>query len=288
MKIKKIILICLAFLLIIACNKDVSDSTPDIIKENWYKTTNINKNTYSIEEPQSSQGNVSYLLTGDSKAIMFDTGSGENKGQSGSKIIYKIKELTSLPITLILSHFHFDHNQNIAEFDKVAFPDLSFLKQKVVNNTYTFTSNDLFIGNYPNKIAINEWLPINIDIDLGNRIIQVLNIPGHTSESVAIIDKTNKIAFLGDYLYNGPLFLFDTNDISTYKETIDYLIAILDSDYKLFGAHGKPEINYSTLKKLQDFLICIQDNNCKPISKQYWNRDVLVYEDNGMEIILFL
>lgn len=280
-----LLILCLS-----SCSK--SDEKTDIIEEpiaeNWYKKTTIVSNTYSIEEPKSSQGNVSYLIEGDSKSIMIDTGSGENKGFNGSKMMYFLKDITETPITLLLSHFHFDHNQNIIEFDKVAFPDLPFLKQKVVNNNYSFSEKELFFGTYPENTTVSEWLPINTNIDLGNRTIQLINIPGHTDESVAVIDKTNKLAFLGDYLYNGTLFLFDVNDISNYKTSIDYLISILDANYRLFGAHGTPEINFSKLKELQDFLTCIQDNTCKPKSEFIWDRDTYLYQFNNMKIRVFL
>lgn len=128
---------------------------------------------------------------------------------------------------------------------------------------------------------------MNTDIDLGNRIIQLVNIPGHTNESIAIIDKTNKMAFLGDYLYNGTLFLFDNNDLTVYKESVEYLISILNDDYKLFGAHGTPEIEFGKLEKLKTFLDCIESDNCHPTSTNLWGYDVLVYEYNNMQILVF-
>lgn len=258
------------------------------INSDWFDVNYLAPKTYIIEEPTSSQGNVSYLILGDNKAIMLDTGSGENEPLNGFKIKPIINQLTPLPTTLIQSHFHFDHNQNISEFNTVGFPDLPFLRQSVSSNdVYNFTAEDLFIGDHPSEVQVNEWLPVNTDIDLGNKIIQLVNIPGHTSESVAIIDKTNKMAFLGDYLYNGTLFLFDNNDLETYKETVDYLISILDDEYRLFGAHGNPEINYGKLEKLSNFLICIENNNCQANSTTVWGYDVLIYEFEGMQILIF-
>jgi len=258
------------------------------IESNWFRVSYLQNKTYSIEEPQSSQYNVSYLLIGDNKSIMFDTGSGENTPENGFKIKHITDQLTDKPLSLLLSHFHFDHNQNISEFYSVAFPDLTFLRQRVSNSDiYTFTSEDLFIGNTPNQTQVSEWLPVNTDIDLGNRVIQLVNIPGHTEESIAIVDKTNKAAFLGDYLYNGALFLFDNDDISVYKESVDYLISILNSNYKLYGAHGAPEIAYDKLKELKNFLDCIIQNNCVPLATNIWGYDVWVYQYQSMQMIVF-
>jgi len=280
----------LFFTLLTNCSKSEEkvDIKTDPIVEDWYKTTPLLTNTYIIEEPKSSQGNVSYLIIGDSKAIMMDTGSGENFGFEGTKIKYLLNTLTEIPISLLLSHFHFDHNQNIHEFNNISFPDLPILKQKIVDNIYPFSSDELFYGSYPESVTVTEWLPLDTDIDLGNRILQLVNIKGHTNESVAVIDKTNKLAFLGDYLYNGTLFLFDTNDLNSYKTSINHLISILDSSYRLFGAHGTPEINFYKLKELQDFLICIQDNSCSPISQFVLGKDTHLYEYKTMKIRVFL
>ena len=38
-----------------------------------------------IEEPQSSQGNVCYLILGEERAVMFDTGAGENTIEAGMR-----------------------------------------------------------------------------------------------------------------------------------------------------------------------------------------------------------
>ncbi len=281
-------------LLFYSCSKE-SDAlkqdepyVPVTVTSNWFDVNYIGAKTYSIIEPQSSQYNVSYLLVGDSKTIMFDTGSGENEAVNGLKIKPIINQLTQIPTTLIMSHFHFDHNQNISEFTTVGFPDLPFLRQAVsANDTYNFTAEDLFLGNYPSQVQVNEWYPVNTDIDLGNRIIQLVNIPGHTDESLAIIDKTNKLAFLGDYLYNGTLFLFDNNDLTIYKESVEYLISILDNAYKLFGAHGTPEIEFSKLEKLNTFLTCIENNTCQATTTKVWGFDVLIYEYNNLQILIF-
>ncbi len=294
MKTKTLFKTALLLILLTTCKdeevvlQESENYTVVSIDHDWFNVSYQEPRTYVIEEPDSSQDNVSYLLVGDNRAMMFDTGSGENQSVNGFKIKPVIEELTQLPTTLLLSHFHFDHNQNISEFNTIGFPDLPFLRQAVsIDDTYNFTSEDLFIGDYPSQTQVNEWLPINTDIDLGNRIIQLVSIPGHTDESVAIVDKTNKMAFLGDYLYNGSLFLFDDNDLLPYKESIEYLISTLTPDYKLFGAHGTPEIVYSKLEKLNNFLICIENDACIPTATTIWGYDVMYYEYEDMGIVIF-
>ncbi|MFK7905039.1 MAG: MBL fold metallo-hydrolase [Chitinophagales bacterium] len=287
--------LCFFLIATSSCNKGDDDGPPPIVVKppivttpNWFRISELNPQTHIIEERQSEQDNVSYLLEGEEKALMFDTGTGENQAENGFKIKATLEELTDLPITLLLSHFHFDHNQNIAEFDRVAFADLPILRQKVnENDVYKFTREDLFSGTYPSQVQVTEWLPVNTDIDLGNRIIQLVNIQGHTSESIAIIDKTNKLAFLGDYLYNGTLFVFDDADLPLYEESIDHLISILDSDYQLFGAHGTPKVSFEKLQRLKDFLVCISTEACPSSPETVFNLPVLYYQFEGMSMVVF-
>lgn len=261
---------------------------PIQIDSDWFSVSYIDPKTYIIEESSSSQGNVSYMILGEKESLMIDTGSGENQSKNGYKIKHIVNQLTSLPTTLLMSHFHFDHNQNISEFSNVSFPNLAHLKQKVsLDSIYHFTTEDLFIGDYPSQVKVNKWLPINTDIDLGNRVIQLINIPGHTTESVAVVDKANKMAFLGDFIYNGTLFLFSKNDITIYKKSLEYLISIIDSDYKLYGAHGSPLIPFNKLEQLNNFLLCVLNKECSPIETQLWGYNVLIYNYKNLEILIF-
>lgn len=291
MKAKLNFIIALLFLLFSCSDNGKTEDKPDDSTEKkpeWFDISKINDKTYILSEPKSSQGNAIYLIVGSERAIMFDTGSGENRAYQGSKVQYEIEEITELPVTLLLSHFHFDHNQNLAEFENVAFPDLNFLKEKAQNNVYKFSSSELFSGTYPSEVTVDEWWPLNTPIDLGGYAIEIINIPGHTSESVAIVDRQNKTAFLGDYLYNGALFLFSENDIPIYKQSVELLMNTLDDDFTLYGAHGTPQVSFSKLQELDDFLDCIMDNTCESTSTTVWGYDALYYKHGSMELLVFL
>jgi hydroxyacylglutathione hydrolase len=254
----------------------------------WYRVTALSSMTFILEEPTSSQGNVSYLLVGEDRAILFDTGSGENEAVDGLKIRNIIEELTDIPVTLLLSHFHFDHVQNVSEFDAVAFPDLPFLRERVsADGILTLRREDLFIGDDLIPIEVGEWLPLDRDIDLGNRTIRLVNIPGHTRESVAIIDETNREAYLGDFLYNGALFLFSNDDLIPYGESALLLSSSLGPEYRLFGAHGEPEVPNEELQNLQNLLAGIQDGSFPGREGEVWDMPVLGYRSPEMSLVIF-
>ncbi|WP_422362220.1 MBL fold metallo-hydrolase [Reichenbachiella sp.] len=250
-------------LLVLGCGTDHDPvSTPDPV-EDWYTISSIDSQTWAIQEPKSSQANVSYLIAGSDRAIMFDSGTGENKGQDGSKMMYKVQELTQLPVTLLLSHFHFDHNHNVAEFDEIALPNLSFLKDGIgEGDVYDFSEAELFVGSRPATITVGEWLPLEKDIDLGERNIQIVNLPGHTRESVVIVDHNEKRAFTGDFLYSGALFAFDASDLRVYLRSMEKFLTIIDESYTLYGAHGSPKVSYQYLLNSKGLLDCIVNGDC--------------------------
>jgi len=274
-----------------SCKKDnpeKHDYEPVKVQSEWFEVDYLGDRIYSIEEPKSSQGNVCYLVLGDERALMFDTGSGENGEVQGSKIKHIIDQITKLPVTLIQSHFHFDHNQNIHEFDRIAFPDLPFLRELVSEESlFQFTLEDLFEGDYPSDITVDEWFPIETDIDLGGRVIQLVHVPGHSDESVAIMVATSKMIFLGDFLYNGTLFLFHNDDVVLYRQTADHLNSLLSPGYRLFGAHGDPELDFGQLQKLYSFLSCIEGGVCQFTEQTVWGIPAHIYAYQDMHLLVF-
>jgi hypothetical protein len=91
--------------------------------DDWYAVEVIDTQTFAINEPTSSQYNTSYLVVGDTRAIMFDAGSGERP--AGSRTMREVAERYTdhKLITLILSRFHYDHISDAATFDGVTLID---------------------------------------------------------------------------------------------------------------------------------------------------------------------
>ena len=274
-----------------SCHEERSNQQeyePVKIVSDWFEVSYLGDRIYSVEEPRSSQGNVSYLIVGDNRALMFDTGCGENEVKGNYKIKYIIDKITSLPVTLIQSHFHFDHNQNIHEFERIAFPDLPELRERVTpEGQFQFTQEDLFEGDYPSEITVDEWFPLETDIDLGGQMIQLVHVPGHSDESVAIMIPSAGMILLGDFLYNGALFLFHNDDLLVYQQTVKHLRSLLSDDYRLFGAHGKPEIEFEQLLTLEDFLKCIGGDNCVYEERTVWGRPAHIYTYKDMHLLVF-
>ncbi len=210
-------------------------------KPEWYRIEKIDDNTYIISEPNSSQGNSCFLIMGNKEGILFDSGTGESKTP---KITQVIESLTKLPVTLLLSHFHFDHIGNLSDFTRIGIPEIESLQQRLSADSLIHLTQSETLIKDPVSLKISRQFPLGKEIDLGNRKLKILHTPGHSKESISIIDTENAYIFTGDLVYNGLLLL---NDCNACIKSLDKILGNSQPTYRVFGSHGKPEVNYQRL-----------------------------------------
>jgi glyoxylase-like metal-dependent hydrolase (beta-lactamase superfamily II) len=77
-------------------------------------------------------------------------------------------------------------------------------------------------------------------IDLGDRTLHVLHLPGHTPGSIGLYDPAARILFSGDTVYDPPDLLDELShsSIPDYRVTMRRLL-VLDVD-RVYAGHGKP------------------------------------------------
>jgi glyoxylase-like metal-dependent hydrolase (beta-lactamase superfamily II) len=249
------------------------ESTPDLLAgdsvvlapgERWfddyYTLTDLDARTTAIGEPRYWQANYSYLIRGDSRAILFDSGS------PARSIGPVVEALTNLPVTIIASHLHYDHVGAHTEFDDVALPDMPALRAKTEGDWFTPTGAQHLgaVEAIPAPtFRVTTWWQEGQLIDLGGRSLMLLFTPGHTTDSVMLWDAENRQLFTGDYIYDGPLFVFGPEaSASQYLATAERLNNLLTPDARLFTSHGgirpgAPELITSDLGDLRDALVAI-------------------------------
>ncbi len=223
--------------------------------DDWYAVEAIDTQTFAINEPKSSQYNTSYLIIGDKRSIMFDAGSGERP--PGSRSMRAVAErYTDKPITLILSHFHYDHIYDAPTFDGVILIDCPEIRTIVKDDVFT-------IG--PWESLDTEWRSLKVAaiiadadaIDLGGRRIDLLNLPGHSTESVVLFDRNRNQVFTGDFIYRhlgGIIAFAPSADLVAYKANSARLLQLTNSDTLFFGAHGIPQFGRDWLILLDNEL----------------------------------
>ena len=85
-------------------------------------------------------------------------------------------------------------------------------------------------------------------IDLGDRVFEVLHLPGHSPGSIALWEASTKTLFSGDAIYDGPL-LFDLpgSSIEDYVRTLQRLMAL---DVAVVHAGHDPSFGQRRLREI--------------------------------------
>jgi len=203
--------------------------------DDYFAVENLGQGTFAIGEPRYYQQNYSYLIIGTTRALLFDSGSG-TRDISGA-----VGRLTQLPVTVIVSHLHFDHLGGIVPFEHVAMIDVPETRADVSGSFFRpkrYEYMGLVDGRAAPSVRVGEWLAPGSIIDLGGRSIRVLSTPGHTPTSVALFDAQNKWLFIGDFIYPTTLYAFLPGaSLSAYQATAKMLLEMLPADTVLWTAH---------------------------------------------------
>src|ERR1043166_7050777 len=73
------------------------------VSQDWFEVYMAAPGVFAIYEPRQAELAISYLITGERSAVLFDTGMGIGDMRR------VMSELTKLPIAVLNSHTHFDH-----------------------------------------------------------------------------------------------------------------------------------------------------------------------------------
>jgi hydroxyacylglutathione hydrolase len=216
--------------------------------DDWFAVERLDEQTTAIGEPRYWQYPVSYLIQGEDQAVLFDSGSGRRD------IRPAVEALTDLPVTVTFSHPHFDHVGSHQSFERVAMFDHPTLRQRVRDGRFTPSLIQHLKLGRP-SFQVEEWWAIGHEIDLGGRTLEVLHDPGHSPESMALLDRGRGQLFLGDFLYNYELYV---DNLDQYLDSSEALLSETEGSETLYGAHGAPRMPYARLEQLNELLGKIQ------------------------------
>lgn len=176
----------------------------------------FNENTYILRQNKciNYEAPFIYLLFGKEKVFMQDTGA------TVSPTLFPIQDTVRGIITqwlgahnrstiqLIVTHSH-SHGDHIAG-------DNQFLGQP--NTTVVGTS----LPAVQHFFGITAWPTQIVTYDLGERLLDVIPVPGHEATHIAVYDRQTGILLTGDTLYPGRLYV---RDWQAYKASIARLVA---------------------------------------------------------------
>jgi glyoxylase-like metal-dependent hydrolase (beta-lactamase superfamily II) len=228
------------------------------VSDAWFDVYKPTPGVFAIYEPHQAEETIGYLIVGQKRALLFDTGMGI------SDIRKVTEELTTLPIIVLNSHTHDDHVGGNWEFDNVYGMDTDFTRKDAQGSredAQTEITPDQICGSLPKGFDPKAYVtrPWKITaythdgdrFDLGGRTIEVIATPGHTPDAISLIDRSNGLLFTGDTYYPAPIWLFrPETDLDTYAASIRRLAALAPQIKLVLGAHNIPVAQPTVLAQL--------------------------------------
>ena len=248
--------------------KLVRFSTPDP----WFEVYEVRPGVLAIYEPMQAEEVISYLILGKKRALLFDTG----MGISDMKKL--VQNLTTLPVSVLNSHTHNDHVGDNWQFDDIYAMDTDFTRANAKgskDDAQAEIKPDQLCGPLPSGFDANNyatrpfkvthWLHGGDTIDLGGRVLKVISTPGHTPDSIALLDQLRGLLFTGDTYYPGLIYLYrPETDLNAYEASLKKMIALSPRLKLLLPAHNVPLGEPAELQRMLAAFRKVRSGQVKP------------------------
>ncbi len=250
--------------------------------DNWFTIDEIDANTYIISEYRHWEETHCYLLIGNIRSLLIDTGLGI------SNIYEEVLKLTDRPITAVATHIHWDHiggHKYFPDFyahaDEIKwlngeFPlSIETIREMVVDRCdlpegFCVNDYELFQGT-PTKVLTDHEI-----IDIGGREIKVLHTPGHSPGHLCFLEKSSGYLFTGDLVYKDILFAYyPSTDPEAYLDSLEKIAALPVK--KVFPAHHSLDIQPEILIRMREAF-----KNIKKDGKLHHGSGTFNYGDWGV------
>jgi len=226
----------------------------------WFEIYRIRPDIYAIYEPHHFEESISFLITGKEKSLLFDTGVG----------IANIKKVTDRiidnPLIVLNSHAHYDHTGGNHLYKNLYGIDNPYAQmwqngmphemvKGFVNPAWfnphhlpeDFNPEDYRIKPY----KISKTVKDGHIIELGGHTLEILHLPGHSPDTIALLDEEHGQLFVGDIFYLAPLYAhLEESDFRQYHESAKKLARLAPKLIDVMTAHNVPIVSPDYLTKM--------------------------------------
>ena len=170
-----------------------------------------NAQTFILRESLCAtyEGPFLYLLVGSQRALLIDTGAVRDARKMPlSQTVRTLLPKSGFPLTVVHTHGHLDHRSGDGQFSGDA-------QTGVVGTTLEDVKRHFHFSHWPNDSA---------QIDLGERVVDVLPTPGHYPSELSYYDRQTGLFFSGDFLLPGRLLIADKSaDLASARRVAQFV-----------------------------------------------------------------
>lgn len=221
-----------------------------MLARDWFRKRQLTPQLTTYDEPfVNSFFNANmFHLVGRDRDLVVDTGMG----------LARLSEVLDLapgkPVIALATHIHVDHVGSLHEFNERAGPEYSARSFETMDDAKTYADQFRDLADPVSRLPADNWdvmayrlQPAKLtkrlyegdEIDLGDRQFRVLHLPGHSPDSIALLDERDGLFFSGDAIYDDQLIdSLEDSDPAVYRDT---MARILELPVRVgYGGHGEP------------------------------------------------
>ena len=203
-------------------------------EEEYYSVREMAPGVFHIGEPG---GVYTTLILGQTRALLVDTGYGY------ANLYKKVRQLTDLPLEVVLTHGHADHFGGAWAFDEVWFNMTDYasyrwyqdeqkvlIMEKFARDRAAAGLPDVWPDDFDKEgykqLDIQRMLPYEAGkvFDLGGRRVRAIGLPGHTAGSMMFLDDVTGLMISGDSISDSLWMFFDASaSVTEYERALAHL-----------------------------------------------------------------
>ena len=218
-----------------------------------YDVIQMNANTWRIED-----GGVRFfLLTGTERALLIDSGMMVSDARDIAR------ELTDLPLSLLNTHADRDHIGSNEQFEE-------FYMHPEEEPVYRRS------GKPGSIMPVRE----GDTIDLGERELKIIDLPGHTPGSIAVLDVANRVLISGDPIQeHGRIFMFGSHrNMKAYIRSLERLQGRISEFDEIWPSHADLPISTGTIRKLREGAEAILAGKVQGAPEEMHGTNIIAYD----------
>ncbi|EKD50459.1 MAG: beta-lactamase-like protein [uncultured bacterium] len=270
---------------------------PKTAKE-WYQVRQIRPKLFEVHEPQ----HVSFfVLKHRSQALFIDSGLGLEP-VAAKRLL---KKLNIKDFSVLLTHAHCDHI-GLSHLAKKIYVNPREWKKHIAQNEIRHLSiyHELLAETlpWPRKYAEHphtksfeptNFIKLNQHISFGPFKLKPLPVPGHTKGSLAFYEPSLNVLFLGDFVYNGIIYInLKDSSLGDYLNSMNRILAFFHKTQPhplLLPCHNDIPLDPAYLYRVKKVLEKLVSNKIKPRGRWPLKRffqSSHVYIDQGVRLVV--